>query len=43
MCDCEWVCAYVCVGYSCVLMCVWVGVSEGTNVVLTRYKFVGVS
>ena len=26
-----WVCAHTCVGYSCVLMCVYMGVSEGTN------------
>ena len=26
-----WVCAYACVGYSCVLMCICVGVSECIN------------
>ena len=33
MCVCEyvWVYAYACVGYSCVLMCICVGVSEGSN------------
>ena len=31
-CKCVWVCAYACVGYSCVLMCICVGVSEGVAV-----------
>ena len=29
--ECVGVCAYACVGYSCILMCVCMGLSEDTN------------
>ena len=32
VCECVWVWASACVGYSCVSMCVCMGLSEGTNV-----------
>ena len=33
VCECVLVCGYACVGYSCVLLWVCVGVCEGTNAV----------
>ena len=44
-CTCVSVCGYACVGYSCVLMCLCMGLSEVTNAArcLTGCKFIGVS
>ena len=44
-CKCVIMCAYACMGYSCVLMCVCMSLSEFTNAArcITRCEFVIVS